>query len=162
MKNIWLVIVCLCFFLISCEKKDVHYQIWFNNNTDYCIGVFYDPYYPDTTIAYPWFPADSTECKIQPDGNRVYTNGHFKSTFESFFESTNDKLMFFVFDYDTITTCEWQDVVDDYMVKQRYDVSLYDLNQLDWRITFPPGEEMRNIKMWPPYGTYDENGHRIR
>lgn len=25
----------------------------------------------------------------------------------------------------------------------------------------PPSEEMRDIKMWPPYGTYDANGHRV-
>ncbi len=28
-------------------------------------------------------------------------------------------------------------------------------------IFFPPNKLMRDFKMWPPYGTYDANGHRI-
>ena len=31
-----------------------------------------------------------------------------------------------------------------------------------WKLPcFPPSSEMRNIKMWPPYGTYDANGNRV-
>lgn len=33
--------------------------------------------------------------------------------------------------------------------------------QTNYQISFPPTEEMRKIKMWPPYGTYDEHGYRI-
>ena len=28
-------------------------------------------------------------------------------------------------------------------------------------IFFPPNKLMRDFKMWPPYGTYDANGHRV-
>jgi hypothetical protein len=69
--------------------------------------------------------------------------------------------MFYIFDYKVLTTNKWAEVRDNYMVTQRYDLSLDDLRRLDWKLSFPPTEEMRNIKMWPPYGTYDENGHRI-
>ena len=165
MKNIGWVIICICFFFTSCEKKDTenaHYRIRFNNNSDYCIGVLYDPYYPDTTMGYPWFPTDSTKCKIQPKEVMIITNGHFKSTFESFFSSTNDTIMFYVFDYKAMTTNEWAEVRDNYMVTQRYDLSLDDLRRLDWKLSFPPTEGLRYIKMWPPYGTYDENGHRVK
>ena len=34
--------------------------------------------------------------------------------------------------------------------------------QTNCQISFPPTEEMRNIKMWPPYGTYDEHGNRLK
>ena len=39
-----------------------------------------------------------------------------------------------------------------------YDISLNDFRLMFYHPTFPPTEEMRNIKMWPPYGTYDSTG----
>jgi len=165
MKKLCIIVGLIGLFFSSCEKEDTenaHYRIRFNNDSDYWIGGLYDPYYPDTTINYPWFPTDSTKCKIQPKESLIITNGHFKSTFESFFSSTNDTLMFYIFDYKVLTTNKWAEVRDNYMVTQRYDLSLDDLRRLDWKLSFPPTEEMRNIKMWPPYGTYDGNGHRIK
>lgn len=36
-------------------------------------------------------------------------------------------------------------------VLQRYQLSKQDLEELRYTITYPPTEEMRNVKMWPPY-----------
>ena len=36
---------------------------------------------------------------------------------------------------------------------QRYDISLQDLQCLNWMLTYPPSENMKDIKMWPPYGS---------
>ena len=47
---------------------------------------------------------------------------------------------------------------------QRYMMSLYDAKRLKNTprdFSFPPTEKMLPIKMWPPYGTYDANGHRV-
>ena len=43
---------------------------------------------------------------------------------------------------------------------QRYMMSLFDAKRLSNTpadFSFPPNLKMRNIKMWPPYGTYDAN-----
>ena len=37
----------------------------------------------------------------------------------------------------------------------------WSLRASNCEIAFPPTQEMRNFLMWPPYGTYDANGHRI-
>ncbi len=70
--------------------------------------------------------------------------------------------MVFVFNADTLETHGWDYAKEHNMVMQRYDLSLTDLQNLNWTLTFPPTEEMRNIKMWPPYGTYDEHGNRLK
>lgn len=36
---------------------------------------------------------------------------------------------------------------------QRYDLSLQDLQDANWMLTYPPSPNMRTIKMWPPYGS---------
>ena len=81
------------------------------------------------------------------------------TTYESEFHGM-DTLIIFVFNSDTLATYGWENVKDDYLISQRYDLSLNDLKRMNWHLSFPPTEEMRNIKMWPPYGTYDPLGHR--
>lgn len=34
---------------------------------------------------------------------------------------------------------------------QRYDLTKDDLNRLNWRIAYPPAEDMTDVCMWPPY-----------
>ena len=81
-----------------------------------------------------------------------------RGSYESKFISM-DTLIVFVFNSDTLSSRGWDYVKDHNNVTQRYDLSLSNLRNLNWRIAFPPTEEMRNIKMWPPYGTYDSLGH---
>ena len=38
-----------------------------------------------------------------------------------------------------------------YFVAQRYDLSLNDLKKLNWTITYPPVESMKDMHMYPPY-----------
>ncbi len=69
--------------------------------------------------------------------------------------NTHDTLIVFVFNADTLALYGWEYVKEHYLIAQRYDLSLIDLQLLSWRLQFPPSSEMQNIKMWPPYGTYD-------
>jgi len=49
----------------------------------------------------------------------------------------------------------WQkpcDTIRKYVpILQRYQLSLTELQQLNWTITYPPTEAMKNIRMYPPY-----------
>ena len=53
-------------------------------------------------------------------------------------------------------------------VVQIYYVSIDDANAIErtnnkkCTVFFPPTEAMKHVKMWPPYGTYDEEGNKIR
>jgi len=42
-------------------------------------------------------------------------------------------------------------------VIQRYQLTLQDLERLNYVVTYPPTEEMKNVKMYPPYKTRLDN-----
>ena len=48
-------------------------------------------------------------------------------------------------------------------VIQQYFLSLPDMKYIMKHdgFAFPPSPTMRNMKMWPPYGTYDAHGNRM-
>ena len=69
------------------------------------------------------------------------------------YENTIDTLHIFVFEEDVLSIYTWEKVVNDYMVLQRYDLSLQDLQQLNWQVSYPPAEAMKDMEMYPPYGS---------
>lgn len=78
----------------------------------------------------------------------------------------NDTLSLYIFNADTVDSYSWDTVLKYNMVLQRYDLSMQDYKELNKArvlgevvtLFFPPSEDMKHIHMWPPYGTYDENG----
>jgi len=59
--------------------------------------------------------------------------------------------MIFIFDGTVIGNTDWEIVEKDYLVLQRYDLSLQNLRELNWKVYYPPTEAMKDMKMWPPY-----------
>jgi hypothetical protein len=59
--------------------------------------------------------------------------------------------MIFIFDGTTMDNTDWEVVKKDYLILQRYDLSLQDFQKLNWKIYYPPTPAMKDIKMWPPY-----------
>ena len=57
--------------------------------------------------------------------------------------------MIFVFDAKKLEVKN--DHVDNAFL-MRYDVSLQDLQRVNWYLTYPPNISMKAIKMWPRYG----------
>lgn len=167
MKRIIVIISsCLLFTAITCvhdDTDDRHSYIFFYNGSDYDVYINLSYCYPDTSLLH--------EQNVMTPGwnysveSHSYNNEAFaqNTSYESMFISMigKDTLIVFVYNADTLSVYGWDYVKDHIMVAQRYDLSLTDLQNLNWRLTFPPSEEMRNIKMWPPYGTYDEHGYRI-
>ena len=164
MKKLFLIIgSCLFVTTMSCirDTDDSHYNILFHNEADY--DVFIEDgegdYY-DTSLS--WM------LNVMTPGWHLKVESHCDNidaffswdTYESILK--HDTLMVFVFNADTLSTYGWDYAKEHYMVAQRYDLSLSDLQNLNWRLTFPPTEEMRNMKMWPSYGTYDEHGNRLK
>lgn len=48
----------------------------------------------------------------------------------------------------------WVEVAKKNMILQRYDITDFDMEKINYRISFPPSPSMVNVSMWPPYGTY--------
>jgi hypothetical protein len=57
----------------------------------------------------------------------------------------------FILDSDILDHFTWNTIVNDYMILERYDLNLENLQHLNWTITYPPDERMKNVKMYPPY-----------
>jgi hypothetical protein len=64
--------------------------------------------------------------------------------------------MYFVLDAYTWEHESSQTIIDNYLVLQRYDLGLEDIQKLGWSLPFPPTEAMKDMKMYPPYGTYNK------
>lgn len=87
--------------------------------------------YPDTAL-----PASAPSLyKIEP-GRQI----NLRSSFEwenVIKEMPSDTLSIYVFDADTLTIYNWSQVKEGYKVLKRYDLSIDDLHQMNWTITYP-------------------------
>jgi hypothetical protein len=104
-----------------------------------------DTFYPDTALSIEiWYrPVNVVKGKTYRDN--VYP-------LERIYKRNNvDTLCFFIFATDTLNMYDWDTIRDEYKILQRYDLSLQDFKRLKNTITYPPTEEMKDMKMHPPY-----------
>ena len=167
-------IICVLQVLTAADcTKDTtnrHYHINFKNNSKTTIWVIHNgEEFPDTLIpSWERDPRVDSMSAILPGENSaeaIWSWDFFECEYGYTVYGNDtvgyDTLSVYVFNDDTLARYGWQTVRENYLVHQRYDLSLDDLKLLNWQLYFPPSEEMRDIKMWPPYGTYDANGHRV-
>ena len=72
--------------------------------------------------------------------------------FSVFFEILQDEyLSVYVFNQEEIDSLGWEEISyrNQYLV--RYDLTEKDLMSLRGKLSYPPSEAMRNVKMWPRY-----------
>ena len=165
----------LVYFFSGCDGyfKDTRTDMTFKNNADYSISIYsvlIIPWdysapllYPDTTL--PLQKPSSKIRNISPHGFIIY-NSTVVDVSSQYRNYNTDTISFFVFSTDSMESLGWDSIRSTYGILQRYDISLNEYLSLysnhPWKLPcFPPSSEMRNIKMWPPYGTYDANGNRV-
>ena len=152
------------FVVLMFTGCDPLYHVFFSNISERSIIVnYYTSFYPDTTIMDYW---NETPIESQ-DTSMIF---EVIGTLPDFFRPNSDDVLLdtvsiFVYDADSINYYSWDKVVKYYMILQRYDISMSDLEELEKSrnfslLFFPPTEAMKHIHMWPPYGTYDENGRQ--
>lgn len=120
------------FLIISCDPKDSKLEIY--NSTTKNIYYYHWFYYPDTAIPacndlleYP------EDFKIKPGGTKnIGVIGSWEGMF-----AAHDTLMIFIFDESIFKTIPWDTIRKNYMILKRYDLSLKDLERLDWIVTYP-------------------------
>jgi hypothetical protein len=66
-------------------------------------------------------------------------------------DTHTDTLCFFILSTDTIAKYDWETIRTEYKILKRYDLSYQNFIKLGYKISYPPNERMKNIKMWPPY-----------
>ncbi len=98
------------------------------------ISLIYGEFYPDTLL-----PNDNIGyySKRIPSMKDYYHETVFdsKEIRDEFGEK--DSLMFFVFSVDTLNKYSWEEIREDYKILKRYDLSISDLDSLNWTITYP-------------------------
>lgn len=158
------VIIALMVTMVSC---DVYFSFVLQNNSDEDMYTFSSTdypdilNYPDTTIGGSTIDVDAGVPKLIKSCESAVKDMGALSLFnvnEIFFEESfrQDTLSVAYISADTVAKYGWDDVLENYRVYQRYDLSLHDFNMLKGRIPCPPTPEMMYIKMYPPYGTYTE------
>lgn len=138
----------------ACECWFAFYSFGFKNNSASELYLKYPVYperwqygfYPDTTIRFTLYTS------IIPV-NFVASEKTTCKTIEGWFSKfPNDTVSLFIFDAEVVESNSWEKVVDEYLVLQRYDLSIEDFKKLGSLIPYPPTPEMKDMHMYPPYG----------
>ena len=120
----------------SCRKDYYDTRLDFVNNSDSPIYVSVCDFYKDTAYVFVnYYPGNAPDkYKIQP----YETKSSIKpiGTWERVYEE-QDTLAFYVFDAEVLETTPWDTVKANYMILKRYDLSLQDLESMNWTITYP-------------------------
>jgi len=149
-----LIIVLLATSFSKCDRfRASHYPIYLINNAEHSIGFYfalggrYGTRYPDTLL-----PKTNQYIvrEVKPGRTFFFYSG---TRWEDIFSKKPEGIMSaFIFHTDTLNRYTWEEVRDGYMILKRYDLSLDDLQRLNFHIYYPPTEAMRNIRQFPPFG----------
>ena len=112
------------------ETEDCHRGVTIINNSDKAIYYDVGISYPDTSLI--------DNPSTSPNPYKIPANSRNKDWFGDCYEAAvRETLMVFIFDAYTLEHTPWDTVVENYMVLKRYDLSLDDLNKLQWHVTYP-------------------------
>lgn len=137
--------------LCGCPDKTGQEFIYIENKTDKTITFDFSINTQDTTF-YCSNTGKTILFNVESHSTLKLNDGDVYSSWDSYLKS------FTVFILDGVTYEKyWQqpcDTIRKYVpVLQRYQLKLEDLQRLNWTITYPPTAAMRDVKMFPPYGT---------
>jgi hypothetical protein len=122
---------------ISCNRntENCHDSISIINNSGNAIYFSESFRYPDTLTLYPNPSLDPGYFKIISNSRK---NDITRDCFETEFQ-LQDKgiIMYYLFDANTLETTPWDTIVKKYIILKRYDLSLQDMQNMNWTITYP-------------------------
>jgi hypothetical protein len=135
----------------SCEAPplaEIFYTITIDNHSPQPIyflvsGLDKGIQYPDTTL-----PIDRPALVDIPAGG-YYDISSRISWDEYFAKLSSDTLTIFFLDAKVFEDINWPIIREDYRVIGRYDLSLSDLNRLNFYVRYPPNNTMDGIRMYP-------------
>jgi hypothetical protein len=143
MKKMQIPILILSFLLICSTCKDdenCHDTIIFFNKSSDTLYVISSSEYPDTLAIRnsPDPTLNSNFTKVLPfEKNSTVLWG--RDCVELAYKDliTSDTMMVYVFDAKVLETTSWDTVKANYLILKRYNLSLLDLKEMEWTITYP-------------------------
>ena len=162
MKNVikisLVALICMATRCTDKENENCHTAIRFSNNSEKnlrVVDMFTHTFFTDPLDIRKGFAGivDSKQFIInsgeQNNRRAMWSGICFENGFKD--EYFSDTVYVYVFDAAVVDTTPWEIVAKDYLVLKRYDLSLEDLQRLDWQVTYPPTEQMKDVKQYPPY-----------
>ncbi len=131
----------LFFFILTCctpkDKDNCHYKINFINNSKSILYVFYstDSELTKNGTPDPRFNSESKSLPNTTNEDALKFGNAKPQCGENKFDST-PKLYVFVFDSQVLEANTWDDVKTNNLVLKRYDLTLQDLKNSNWTITY--------------------------
>jgi len=137
MKKRFVLFIFLITFSISCEFPDHWYGIKIENNSSNLLYVsagcsrYGMTSYPDTLLP---VSKPSLLSVSSNDFNGLRSSNKWEEVIE---QQPFKKLSIYFFNADTINQYEWEEIKQGYKVMERRDLSLEDLEGMNWTITYP-------------------------
>lgn len=139
---IFLLFIILTNICSQCKKvaMDKEYPITLLNISQHSIGYYfamggvYGSFYPDTTL-----PITNKYVGYELKSGKKFYYGSSVEWEEVFNTHTfpKDTLSVFIFHTDTLKKYSWEEIRNNYKIIKRYDLSMYDLKNNNWTITYP-------------------------
>jgi len=136
---------------------DRKYSLYLKNNADYsvvykvAVNVYPIPsVYPDTTLGANAWPINYNTTVVKPGDSKDLFGSSVK-IHDIIKDLPADTLSIYLFHIDTLKNNTWAEVQAGYKILKRYDLSLEDLEHLDYKLSYPPDAKMSGVKMYPPY-----------
>jgi len=140
------VLLSSCFWEVD-ENEDSHPYIYITNNSKKSVHIVDKG--DDTIPPIPRVYDSSSGCVALPrkmERMKCITSGASAPWEILFTQNIIDTLSIFIFDEELVSAGRAEEAF-----LQRYDMSLQDFRKVNWRLTYPPSEKMKSIKMWPSY-----------
>ena len=115
-------------------KYDYRLKIRNDSKQNIYFDIGFD--YPDTSLNFG-NPINNKNTLYVTMNNEqtIRSSTRWEYLFSDYLPS--DTLMLFVFDAKAIESTAWDTIQKKYLILKRYDLSLYDLEDLNWTITYP-------------------------
>jgi hypothetical protein len=130
-------ILIIAFSTAACRKLNLFGgeddKLIIQNNSNLRIYIYPQVNYPDTTIN-PYNPSVNENYEVFPHTEKRIIQHSWDQVVTM---SPSDTLMMFIYDANMIDSTSWDTVIYNYITLMRYDLSLEDLQGMNWKITYP-------------------------
>lgn len=123
--------------LISCDYKNSYYDYRLKviNKSSMTIYAEYSMSPIDTLLPFTQSPFNHSPDKAAPNGTiTLIRGGSWEGAFD---EVVNQKLIIFIFDAAVADSVPWETIKKDYLILKRYDLTLKDLDSLNFEVIYP-------------------------
>ena len=149
MRTVYIIFIFLLLFSCEWPYMDRIDPLYIKNQSNCAISIYparrgFDFVYPDTSIT---LLKNHRVLKFNQSTN--FASADWKEEIEFL---PKDTLSIFIFSTDTLNKYSWEEVRRDYKILKRYDLSIQDLELLDYKVYYPPTPAMSQMKMYPKYG----------